>query len=93
MAAAPTPVAVPPHLIRRKTIDIVLADDRGFGTFAGLGNKPLALRRDRRQWSRLRTRGQHGRARDKSKGEFQKVAAFHHVPPLHILRDSFAAPR
>jgi hypothetical protein len=79
-------------LFRRKTIDIVLGCDRGL-RLAAPGSKSLPLRRYRRQRRGLRTRSQHGRARDKSKAEFQKVAAFHHIPPWHIKRDSFAAPR
>src|SRR3954471_9593458 len=92
--AAPTPVASPPHLLRRKMIDIILRRDGGFRR-AALVNGPLPLRRYGRQRRRLGfddTRGQRGRTCDKPKGEFQKVAAFHHVPP-YIRRDSFAAPR
>jgi hypothetical protein len=70
-------------------IDIVLAHNRGFRAFARLGNKPLALRRNRRQRCCLRAHSQRGRARDKSKGEFQKVAAFHHIPPLQIIDGEF----
>jgi hypothetical protein len=98
MAAPIAPVASPPHLLRRKAIDIVLRCDRRLRTFARLGSRPLTFRRNRRQWCCLGTdgaRSQRGRARDKSKGEFQKVAAFHHIPPLQIISEamSFAAPR
>jgi hypothetical protein len=84
-------MASPPHLVRRKAIDIVLGSDCGF-RLAALGNKPLSLGRNGRQRCCLgtnRARSQRGRARNKSKGEFQKVAAFHHIPPLHIISDEF----
>jgi hypothetical protein len=87
MAAAPAPVAPPAHLVRRKTIDVVLAHDRRFRL--ARANRPLSFRRNRRQWCCLRAYSQRGRARDKSKGEFQKVAAFHHIPPLQILGGEF----
>jgi hypothetical protein len=64
-------MASPPHLVRRKTIDVVLCCDRRF-RLAAPGNKPLPLRRNGRQWRGLGahgTRGQRGRARNKSKGE------------------------
>jgi hypothetical protein len=80
-------MASPPNLIRRKPIDVVLACDRGFRALTALGNT-LSLRDDGRQWCCLGghgTRGQRGCARNKSKGEFQKVAAFHHISPLHIM--------
>jgi hypothetical protein len=97
MTPTPAPVTSPPHLVRRKPIDVVLGCDRGFRALAALRNT-LSLRWYGRQWCCLGghgTRGQRGRARDKSKGEFQKVAAFHHIPPLHIISEaiSFAAPR
>jgi hypothetical protein len=89
-------MASPSHLVRRKPIDIVLVCDRGLRALPALGN--TLSRGHGRQWCCLGghgTRGQRGRARDKSKGEFQKVAAFHHIPPLHIISEamSFAAPR
>src|SRR5436305_10315533 len=91
MAATPAPVAaMPPYLVRRKTVDIVLRGDRGFGPLSGPRSKPLPLRGNRRQRRRLGfddTCGERGRARDKSKGELQKVAAFHHIPPLQIESD------
>jgi hypothetical protein len=83
---------MPAHLIRRKVVDIVLRCDRGLRTFARPRNRSLSLRRNRRQRRGLRARGQRGRAGDKSnksKGEFQKVAAFHHIPPLRIISDEF----
>jgi hypothetical protein len=81
-------MAPPPHLVRRKPIDIVLACDRGFRALAALRNT-LSVRghgRQRRGLGGHGTRGQRRRAGDKSKGEFQKVAAFHHIPPLHIIK-------
>jgi hypothetical protein len=85
-------VAAPPHLVRRKTIDFVLVHDRRFRARLRLGTTPLPFRRYRRyrrQRRSLGSRGQHGRACDKSKGEFQKVAAFHHIPPLQIIGGEF----
>jgi hypothetical protein len=99
MTATPAPVAaiapmaaMPAHLVRRKAVDIVLRCNSGFSALVRPGNRPLPLRRNRRQRRGLGAGGQRGRAGDKSnksKGEFQKVAAFHHIPPLHILSDEF----
>jgi hypothetical protein len=95
MAAPIAPAAPPAHLVRSKAVDIILRRDSRFGALVRLGNTPLPLWRNRRQRRGVGTRGQHGRTCDKSKGEFQKVAAFHHIPPLHSVSDtvSFAAPR
>jgi hypothetical protein len=85
-------MAVPPHLVRRKPIDVVLGCDRGFRALAALRDALPFRRRHRRQRRCLGghdARGQRGRAGDKSKGEFQKMAAFHHIPPLQVMSDEF----
>jgi hypothetical protein len=96
MAPVPSPVPVmsPAHLFRREMIDIVLRDDCGFRGFTVRRYKAL-LWRNRRQRRRLRARSKRRRACNKSKGEFQKVAAFHNIPPWQVVReeDSFAARR
>ena len=75
-------MASPPHLLRRETIDIVLRDDGGlcgrFGAFTQWRRKTLRWH-GRRQRRGLRARGQRDRTRAKSKGKFQKVAAFHDI--------------
>jgi hypothetical protein len=40
---------------------------------------PVLCERMRRKRRALRNRGERGRTRSKSKGEFQKVAAFHDI--------------
>jgi hypothetical protein len=62
-------------------IDIVLGDHRGFGGLAARRHDRL-LRRNRRQWCSLRARSKRACARNKSKGEFQKVTAFHDISLL-----------
>jgi hypothetical protein len=64
-------------------IDIVLGDDRGLGSFGARRHDQL-FRRNRRQRCGFRTRGKRACARDKSKGEFQKVAAFHNFSSFAI---------
>ena len=75
---APSPVA-PTHRFGRKTIRLVAGGDRGLRIAVSrrqiFGER---LRRERRSF-RLHARGQCRRARGKSKGEFQKVAAFHDI--------------
>jgi hypothetical protein len=75
-------------------IDIVLRDDCGFRGFAVRRYK-LLMWRNRRQRRRLRAGSKRRRACNKSKSEFQKVAAFHDIPPRQVVRDeeSFAARR
>jgi hypothetical protein len=83
MAPMPSPVPVmsPAHLFRPELIDIVLRDDRGFRALAARRQEAL-LWRNRRQRRRLRARSKRRRACNKSKGEFQKVAAFHDISSL-----------
>jgi hypothetical protein len=78
----------PPHLFGPEMIDIVLRDERGFGGVAGRRHEML-LRRNRRQCCCLRARSEHRSARGYSKGEFQKVAAFHDIAsPCAIVNDA-----
>jgi len=66
------------HLFGLEAIDIVLRGDRGFRTFAARGREAVFRRYG---WQRrgLRASGKRCSAGNISKGEFQKVAAFHHI--------------
>jgi hypothetical protein len=77
-------VMVPTHLLRLQPIDIILRNHGGFRAFA-VRRHQTRFRRNRRQRRGLRRRSKRPRTCNKSKGEFQKVAAFHHIPPLHIM--------
>jgi hypothetical protein len=74
----PVPVMAPAHLLGLEVIDIVLRDHGGFSGIAAR-RREMVLRRNRRQRCSLRARSKHCSARGYSKGEFQKVAAFHAV--------------
>jgi hypothetical protein len=69
----------PTHLFGLEAIDIVLRGDRGFRTLAV---RWRLFRRYRRQRRGLRARSKRGSTGDISQGEFQKVAAFHHISSL-----------
>jgi hypothetical protein len=76
------PMPVPPaHLFGLEMIDVVLRGDRGFRTFAARRHE-AGFRRYRRQRRGLRARSKRSSTGDISKGEFQKVAAFHHISSL-----------
>jgi hypothetical protein len=79
-AVMPAPVA-PTHLFGLEPIDIVLRGDRGFRTLAMRWREAM-FRRYRRQRRGLRARSKRGSTGDISQGEFQKVAAFHHISSL-----------
>jgi hypothetical protein len=81
MVPMPVPVVAPANLFGLEVIDLVLADNSRFRGFAARRQQPR-FRRDRRQWCGLRARSKRGSARYKSKGEFQKVAAFHDISLL-----------
>lgn len=84
----PMPVMAPAHLFGPEMIDIILRDDGGFGCVAARRSEMLFCR-DRRQCCGLRTRSEHRSARGYSKGEFQKVAAFHDISsPCAIVNDA-----
>ena len=72
----------PTHLLGRETIHLVSAGDGGMRI--GISGRPKAVisERLRQQRRGLRAGGQRSRARGKSKGEFQKMAAFHDVSLL-----------
>jgi hypothetical protein len=78
---SPVPVVSPSHLFWLELIDIVLGDDRGICTFNARRREAL-FRSNRRQRRGLRARSKRGSARGYSKGEFQKVAAFHDISSL-----------
>ena len=92
-AVIPAPVA-PTHFLGLKAIDIVLRGDRGFRAFAARWHEAV-FRRYRRQRRGLRTRSKCCSTGDISKGEFQKVAAFHHISSLALVSNegSFVASR
>jgi hypothetical protein len=85
MATVPAAVMAmpmpPAHLFGLEMIDIVLRGDRGFRIFAARRHE-AGFRRYRRQRRGFRARSKRGSASDISKGEFQKVAAFHHISSL-----------
>jgi hypothetical protein len=71
----------PAHLFGLEAIDIVLRGDCGFRAFAARRHEAV-FRRYRRQRRGLRARSKCCSPGDISKGEFQKVAAFHHISSL-----------
>ena len=73
---APSPVA-PTHLFGRQAIDLVAGGERGLRI--AISRRQILGERLRRERYGLGARGQRRRARGKSKGEFQKVAAFHDI--------------
>ena len=79
MMAAP---AAPAHLFGREAIDLVTGGDRGMGISIAWLRRLLAGDRLRHQRRGLRARGQRRRAGGKSKGEFQKMAAFHDISSM-----------
>jgi hypothetical protein len=101
---APTPVAAtvpaavipapPTHLFGLEAIGIVLRGNRGFRAFAARWHNAV-FRRYRRQRRGLRTRSKCCSTGDISKGEFQKVAAFHLISSLALVSNegSFVASR
>ena len=78
MMPAMVPMPVPAHLLRLQMVDIVLRNHGGFRAFA-VWRYQARFRRNRRQRRGLRSGGKRPRAGNKSKGEFQKVAAFHNI--------------
>jgi len=83
-AVVPTPVMAvtvmaPAHLFGLDAIDFVLCHDSAF--HAGRRGPDELLRGNRRQRGCLRTSRERRCAGDQSKGEAQKISAFHDVPP------------
>ena len=83
VTVVPVPVPVmmsPAHLFGLETIDLLGGGHRGMRIRRW---RPAAiLQRMRRQRRGLYTCGQRGRSGRKSKGDFQKVAAFHDISLL-----------
>ena len=80
MAATPAPVtaATPAHFFRREAIDLIARGDGGLDI--GIrGQFGVIEKRSRHQRRSLRARGECHAARGKSKGELQKVSAFHDI--------------
>jgi hypothetical protein len=73
----PAAPAAPAHFLRREAIDFFARGDGGMGILS----RELTTRRQRlrRQRCGLSTGGKRDAAYRKSKGEFQKVPAFHHI--------------
>ena len=70
--------AAPAHFFRREAIDLLARRDGGLGIRID-GQSGVIRERRRHQRRGLRARCKRDAARGKSKGEFQKVAAFHHI--------------
>src|SRR5271170_8375821 len=91
MAMVPAPMAVPmmsppvmppPHFFRLEAIDLLAGGHGGMGVFIGgrVGGRPSAPRKRLRQKRRgLCAGSQGGGSGGKSKGEFQKIPAFHDI--------------
>jgi hypothetical protein len=81
MAAVPSPVPVttPAHLFGLEAIHFLIGGNRRTGILIRRPQPPVFRKRMRRKRSGLRTRSQRDGAGGKSKGEFQKVAAFHDI--------------
>ena len=86
MPAAVMPMAVsvsvsvaPAHLFGLQTIHLVFADVSGTGVLVRRRQPPVLGKRMRRKRRGMRAGGQRRGAGGKSKGEFQKVAAFHDI--------------
>jgi hypothetical protein len=79
MAPAVITANAPAHLLGREAIYFVFACHGGVSIGIAGRRKSVVFRQMRRQRRGLRARGERSRARGKSKGEFQKMAAFHDV--------------
>jgi hypothetical protein len=77
----------PAHLLRLQTIDFVARGDRGMGILIG-GELAASCQRLRHQGRRLCAGRERRRSGRKSKGEFQKVPAFHDNLLLCNLADA-----
>jgi hypothetical protein len=69
----------PAHFFGLETVRFVFADVSGTRVFVRGRQPPVRWKRMRRKRRGMGARGQCGGAGGKSKGEFQKVAAFHDV--------------
>jgi hypothetical protein len=79
VAAAPAPMTAPAHLFRLQMFHLVPGGDSGTGILVRRRQPSVLRERMRHQRCGPCTRGQRGSARGKSKGEFQKMAAFHDI--------------
>jgi hypothetical protein len=98
MSAVPVPMPVmsPAHFLRRKTIGFLLGGHGRTGVLIRRRQPAAFFKRMRRKRCGLRSRGQRGGARGKSKSEFQKVTAFHDISSSCMARDAgkiLIAPR
>ena len=78
MMPAMVPMPVPAHLLRLQVIDIILRNHGGLRALV-VQRRQARFRRNRRQRRSLRSGSKRPRACNNSKGEFQKVAAFHNI--------------
>jgi hypothetical protein len=77
---APVPVtAVPAHLLGLQMFRLFAGGDSGTSVLIARRQPSVFCERMRRKRRGLRARGQRDRTRAKSKGKFQKVAAFHDI--------------
>jgi hypothetical protein len=91
----PMPVMAPADFFGLQVIDIVSRHHRRFRAFTARRHETLS-RCNRRLRRGLRARGKRRSAHGYSKGEFQKVAAFHDISLFRTWRlneESFAASR
>src|SRR5882672_6784140 len=77
-AMMPVPVA-PAHFFGLETIHLVFADNSGTRVFVRGRQPSVGCKRMRRKRCGMGAGGQRCGAGGKSKGEFQKVAAFHDI--------------
>jgi len=85
----------PAHFFRLQPLDLLARSDRGMGIL--MSRQRISLdQRMRHQWCSPRARGERHATCRKSKGEFQKVPAFHDVSSFAIGSNEdeiFGAPR
>ena len=75
----PVPVMSPAHLFGLQMFYLVGGGNGGTGLLIRRRQPSVFCERMRRKRRGLRARGERGRARGKSNGEFQKVSAFHDI--------------
>jgi len=82
--------AAPANFFGRELLDFLTARDGGLNILVG-GELGVVSERRRHQRSGLRARGECNATGGKSKSEFQKVAAFHHISSsvCYVREDEF----